>query len=55
MAAEYAHLAIWLIGLFGIVVTVSAFVAKFVMTDSLNYDQQYLWFRKVPGDGKKKR
>ncbi|WP_173275446.1 hypothetical protein [Paenibacillus sp. NEAU-GSW1] len=48
MAAEYAHLAIWLIGLFGIVFTVSAYVAKFVMEDSLSYDQPFVWRRKLP-------
>ncbi len=50
LAAEYAHLAIWLIGLFGIVITVSACVLKLVVEDSLSYDQTFLWRRKLPAE-----
>jgi hypothetical protein len=54
LAEEYAYMAVWLLGLFGIVGTVSAYVASFVMKDSLSYDQTHVWRRKLPPDVKKK-
>ncbi|MFX3633405.1 MAG: hypothetical protein ACE3L7_31095 [Candidatus Pristimantibacillus sp.] len=54
MAEGYAYLAIWLIGLFGIVFTVSAYVTMFVMKDSLVYDEQFVWRKKLPPDVTKK-
>ncbi|MCK9859764.1 hypothetical protein [Paenibacillus sp. ATY16] len=54
MAQEYAYMAVWLLGLFGIVGTVIACVARFVVNDSLSYDQTHVWRRKLPPETKKK-
>ncbi|ACT02457.1 MULTISPECIES: hypothetical protein [Paenibacillus] len=54
MAQEYAYMAVWLLGLFGIVGTVIACVARFVVKDSLSYDQTHVWRRKLPPETKKK-
>ncbi|GLX68331.1 hypothetical protein [Paenibacillus glycanilyticus] len=54
MAEEMAYLAVWLLGLFGIVGTVSAYVAKFVVKDSLSYDEAFVWRRKLPPETKQK-
>ncbi|WP_336786289.1 hypothetical protein [Paenibacillus sp. MMO-177] len=54
MAQEYAYMAVWLLGLFGIVGTVSACVARFVVKDSFSYDQTHVWRRKLPPETKKK-
>ncbi|GFN32062.1 hypothetical protein [Paenibacillus xylaniclasticus] len=48
MAEEYAKLVVWLIGLFGIVGIVIGYVARFVMKDSLAYDESFVWQRKLP-------
>ncbi|GMK40584.1 hypothetical protein PCCS19_36400 [Paenibacillus sp. CCS19] len=50
MAEEYAHLIVWLIGLFGIVGVVIVSVAQFVVKDSLAYDEAFVWQRKLPKD-----
>ncbi|MDQ0059502.1 hypothetical protein [Paenibacillus harenae] len=55
MAEQYAYLAIWLIGMFGIIGIVIGSVAKFVRDDSLAYDEQFIWRRKLGKDGSKKR
>ncbi|WP_192043438.1 hypothetical protein [Paenibacillus lycopersici] len=52
---EAAYLAVWLIGLFGIVGTVCAYVAKMVIHDSTSYDEQYVWRRKLPPEARDKR
>ncbi|MBD3918062.1 hypothetical protein H8B09_04810 [Paenibacillus sp. PR3] len=53
MAEEYAHLIVWLIGLFGIVGVVIANVARFVIKDSLAYDETFVWRRKLPKDNRR--
>jgi len=40
---EAAILAVWLIGLFGLIGVVMAAVARFVRRDSMNYDRQITW------------
>ncbi|WP_328803892.1 hypothetical protein [Paenibacillus glycinis] len=52
---EAAYLAVWLIGLFGIVGTVCVYVAKMVIQDSTSYDEQYVWKRKLPPEAGGKR
>jgi len=53
MAAEYAKLVVWLIGLFGIVGIVIVYVARFVIKDSFAYDEPFVWRRKLPKDARK--
>ncbi|WP_164779575.1 hypothetical protein [Paenibacillus kobensis] len=53
MAAEYANLFVWLIGLFGIVGIVIVNVARFVIKDSLAYDESFVWRRKLPKESRK--
>lgn len=55
LVEEAAYLAVWLIGLFGIVGTVCAYVAKMVIHDSTSYDEQYVWRRKLPPEARDKR
>ncbi|MBM7564321.1 hypothetical protein [Paenibacillus sacheonensis] len=55
MAEEAAYLAVWLIGLFGIVGTVCVYVAKMVIQDSTTYDESYVWKRKLPPEARDKR
>ncbi|SFI58992.1 MULTISPECIES: hypothetical protein [Paenibacillus] len=52
---EAAYLAVWLIGLFGIVITVCAYVAKVVIDDTTDYDERYVWRRKLPPEAGGKR
>jgi hypothetical protein len=53
MAQEYAHLIVWLIGLFGIIGVVIVSVARFVIKDSLAYDEAFVWQRKLPKESKR--
>ncbi|MBD2870080.1 hypothetical protein [Paenibacillus arenilitoris] len=53
MAAQYAFLAVWVIGMFGFIGIVLGAVAKLVAEDTLAYDEQFVWGRKVPADRKK--
>ncbi|NBD22745.1 hypothetical protein GT019_02530 [Paenibacillus sp. T1] len=55
LVEEAAYLAVWLIGLFGIVGTVCVYVAKMVIQDSTSYDEQYVWKRKLPPEAGGKR
>ncbi|RAP76527.1 hypothetical protein DL346_14200 [Paenibacillus montanisoli] len=55
LVAEAAHLAVWLVGLFGIVGTVCVCVAKVVIHDSVAYDEAFVWRRKLPPEAKSKR
>ncbi|EFM12872.1 conserved hypothetical protein [Paenibacillus curdlanolyticus YK9] len=55
MAAEYANLVVWLIGLFGIVGIVLVNVARFVNKDSLAYDEAFVWRRRLPKEARPKR
>ncbi|WP_169507514.1 hypothetical protein [Paenibacillus harenae] len=52
MAALYAFLAIWVIGMFGIISIVIGAVTKLVQRDSFAYDEQFVWGRKFPADAK---
>lgn len=54
MAAEYAYLAIWLAGMFGIIGIVIGAVARFAILDSLSHDEQFVWLRKIPTEARKK-
>lgn len=49
---EAAHLVLWLIGLFGIVIGVSLSVARLVIRDSISYDEVFLWGRKLPPEAR---
>jgi hypothetical protein len=40
---DAALLAVWLIGLFGLIGCVMAAVARFVRKDSIKYDKQFTW------------
>ncbi len=53
--AEAAHLAVWLVGLFGIVGTVCLCVAKMVIHDTVAYDEAFVWRRKLPPEAKSRR
>ncbi|CAM4292625.1 hypothetical protein FHS16_002342 [Paenibacillus endophyticus] len=55
MAAEYAYLALWLLGMFGIIGIVIGAVAKFAMEDSLSHDEQFVWRRRLPADAMKRK
>lgn len=55
LAAQYAYLAIWLIGMFGIIGIVIGSVAKFAIQDSLSHDEQFVWRRKLPADTVKRK
>ncbi|MBO7743936.1 hypothetical protein I8J29_07020 [Paenibacillus sp. MWE-103] len=55
LVEEAAYLAVWLIGLFGIVITVCAYVAKVVIDDTTDYDERYVWRRKLPPEAGGKR
>ncbi|CAM3956717.1 hypothetical protein L1N85_00160 [Paenibacillus alkaliterrae] len=48
MAAQYAFLAIWLLGMFGIIGVVIGAVARLVRYDTLSYDEQFVWGRQLP-------
>ncbi|MBB3109134.1 hypothetical protein FHS18_001186 [Paenibacillus phyllosphaerae] len=48
MMNEAIYLAVWLMGLFGIVGVVSWCLARMVIDDSMNYDEQHVWQRKLP-------
>ncbi|WP_182914117.1 hypothetical protein [Paenibacillus sp. 1011MAR3C5] len=47
MAAEYAVLAISSIIMFGIIGVVIGSLAAFMKTDSRDYDEQFVWLRKI--------
>ncbi|WP_171056088.1 hypothetical protein [Paenibacillus sinopodophylli] len=55
MAAEYAYLALWLLGMFGIIGVVVGAVAKFAIEDSLSHDEQFVWRRRLPADEMKRK
>jgi len=55
LAAEYAYLAIWLLGMFGIIGVVIGSVASFAIHDSLSHDEQFVWRRKLPADAFKRK
>ncbi|WP_176707654.1 MULTISPECIES: hypothetical protein [Bacillales] len=55
MAAEYAYLAIWLLGMFGIIGIVVGAVANFAINDSLSHDEQFVWRRKLPAGAFKRK
>ncbi|MFC4778420.1 hypothetical protein ACFO9Q_16610 [Paenibacillus sp. GCM10023252] len=48
MLVQYVHLAVWLLALFSICGIVLACVARFVLYDSMAYDQLFVWRRKLP-------
>lgn len=54
MVAQYAYLALWLVGMFGIIGIVVGSVAKFAKQDSLSHDEQFVWRRKLPEEAAKR-
>ncbi|BBH21168.1 hypothetical protein Back11_25130 [Paenibacillus baekrokdamisoli] len=50
---EAAYLAVWLIGLFGIVGAVLVCVARMVIKDSTKYDELYVWKQDHPKESGK--
>ncbi|MFC4808336.1 hypothetical protein [Paenibacillus sp. GCM10023250] len=55
MVEAAAYLTVWLIGLFGIVILVCAYMAKVVIDDTMDYDERYIWMRKLPSEASGKR
>lgn len=55
MAAQFAYLIIWLLGMFGIIGIVVGSVARFVLLDSLSHDERFVWGRKLPADAVKRK
>jgi uncharacterized membrane protein HdeD (DUF308 family) len=53
---DAALLAVWLIGVFGLIGGVMAAVARFVKRDSTKYDEQFTWktFTETKPDAKNK-
>ncbi|QYR24406.1 hypothetical protein KZ483_19545 [Paenibacillus sp. sptzw28] len=41
-------MAVWLVGLFGIVITVCVYAARMVIRDTISYDEAFVWLRKLP-------
>ncbi|WP_246627796.1 hypothetical protein [Paenibacillus oenotherae] len=48
MVQESVYLAVWLLGLFGLVGIVSICVARLIIHDSRAYDEHFVWKRKLP-------
>ncbi|MCQ6558216.1 hypothetical protein NNL21_05835 [Paenibacillus mendelii] len=48
MMNEAAYLAVWIVGLFGIVGIVSWCTTRLVVKDSFAYDELFVWGRKLP-------
>lgn len=48
---DAALLAVWLIGLFGLIGGVVIAVARFVRRDTARYDEQVTWAAYAPGNG----
>ncbi|WP_200961568.1 hypothetical protein [Paenibacillus sp. Soil522] len=55
MAAQYAFLALWLVGLFGIIGIVINAVTRFVNQDSQSHDEQFVWRRRLPPEAVKRK
>ncbi|MBW7453240.1 hypothetical protein K0U00_04225 [Paenibacillus sepulcri] len=55
MIKEAAELVVWLIGLFGICGIVIVLTAKMVIHDTFDYDEPFVWRRKLPKDARPKR
>jgi hypothetical protein len=53
LAAQFAYLIIWLLGMFGIIGIVVGSLARFILQDSLAYDEPFVWGRKLPADVKR--
>lgn len=47
MMNEGAYLVIWLAGMFGLIGIVSYYLTLAVKTDSMSYDEEFIWQRKV--------
>lgn len=47
MAAEYAFLALGSVIMFGLIGIVAGLLAQFVKTDSKDYDERFIWQRKI--------
>jgi len=55
LAEQYAYLALWLVGLFGIIGIVVNAVARFVEQDSQSHDEQFVWRRRLPPEAVKRK
>ncbi|GIQ61440.1 hypothetical protein PACILC2_00080 [Paenibacillus cisolokensis] len=55
MAAEYSYLFAWLLGLAVILGAVIVVFAKMLSEDSVDYDERYIWLRKLPDDAYHRR
>ncbi|MEK3885713.1 hypothetical protein [Paenibacillus sp. PL2-23] len=47
MTALYAYLAIWLTGMFGLIMICICGVAELLKQDTWSYDEEHVWMRKV--------
>lgn len=47
MAEYYAFLAIWVLGLFGLIGVCVGLLAKLLTHDSKAYDEVFVWMRKI--------
>ncbi|GKU78435.1 hypothetical protein [Paenibacillus sp. L3-i20] len=47
MAVHYAWFLIWAIGMFTIIGVVIGLLARFVQRDSWDYDEKFIWLKKV--------
>ncbi|WP_168122008.1 hypothetical protein [Paenibacillus sp. HB172176] len=47
MGEFYAHLSLWLIGMFGIIGVFIYALARFIGSDSWDHDEQFVWRRKM--------
>ncbi|MBH5316826.1 hypothetical protein I6N90_03245 [Paenibacillus sp. GSMTC-2017] len=47
MSAHYAWLFIWSIGMFTIIGVVISLLTHFVRTDTWDYDEKFIWLKKV--------
>ncbi|UVI32236.1 hypothetical protein [Paenibacillus spongiae] len=54
MVNEAADLAVWLVGLFGIVGIFSMLAYNMVVKDSFTYDERFVWRRKLPKEARPK-
>jgi hypothetical protein len=47
MAEFYTVLAVWVIGMFGIIGICIGYLAKLIKYDSKSYDEAFIWMRKI--------
>lgn len=47
MAAYYALLAVWVLGMFGLIGICIGLLARLLKYDSRSYDEAFVWLRKI--------